>query len=484
MAVARKIAYNVFFNATAKILATVLALVSIGFITRYLGKDGFGDYATVLAFFSFFGSLADLGLYSIATREISRVGADEKKIMGNVFSLRLTSALIVFLFSPLVFFLPYSHDLKVGILIAAASFVFSSAYSVLNGIFQKYLVMDRVAITELIGKVIQLTIIIIAVKMDWGFSAIISSLLVYMIFNFFVVLFLSRKYIRFKFEIDFDYWKKFVKESLPMGIAVVITFLYFKTDTIMLSMMKSSSDVGIYNAAYKVIENITFFPAMIIGLILPLTARYIFTDKDKFHSISDKTFKFFVILIIPIVIGTLFLADGIIRLIGGGGFTESADVLRIIIFSLTFIFFGSFFNNILLAGNLQKKMMIALGVCAVFNISLNFYLIPHYSYIGASITSVFTEMLVVIFGFYLTRKYLKYTPRINNLSSMFVSGIAMAFFLFIFQGFNFFIIALGSTAVYLVFLYMTKAISQDEIKSLFNREKVQIEEIFPEKTIG
>jgi O-antigen/teichoic acid export membrane protein len=484
MAVVRKIAYNVFFNATAKILATILALVSIGFITRYLGRDGFGDYATVLAFFSFFGSLADLGLYSIATREISRVGSDEKKIMGNVFSLRLFSSLTVFAFSPLVFFLPYSRDLKIGIMIAAASFVFSASYSVLNGIFQKYLVMDRVAITELAGKVIQLSIIILAVRMNWGFSAIISSLLVYMIFNFTVILILSRKYIRFKIEIDFAYWKKFLKESLPMGIAVIITFLYFKTDTIMLSMMQSSSEVGIYNAAYKVIENITFFPAMLIGLIFPLTSRYIFTDREKFRSISDKTFKVLLVLIIPIVTGALFLADGIIRLIGGGGFAESADVLRIIIFSLAFIFFGSFFNNVLLAGNLQKKLMMALGLCAIFNISLNLYLIPRYSYLGASYTSVITEMLVASFGFYLARKHLKYTPQVNNLGKMIISGLAMAFFLYLFRGYNLFLIAPASVAFYFILLYLTKTVSQEEINSLFNREKVQIEEVFPEEPIA
>jgi O-antigen/teichoic acid export membrane protein len=484
MAVARKIAYNVFFNATAKILATILALISIGFITHYLGRDGFGDYATVLAFFSFFGSVADLGLYSVATREISRAGADEKKIMGNVFSLRMFSALVVFMFSPLVLFLPYSHDLKIGIIIASASFVFSSSYSVLNGIFQKYLAMDKVAITELAGKVIQLAIIVIAVKMNLGFSMIIFSLLVYMIFNFFVVLIISRRYIKFKIEIDFAYWKKFIKEALPMGIAVLITFFYFKMDTILLSIMKSSSEVGIYNAAYKVIENITFFPAMMIGLILPLTARYIFTDKEKFQNISNKTFKVFMILVIPIVIGTLFLADGIIRLIGGAGFAESANVLRIIIFSLAFIFFGNFFNNILLAGNLQKKLMFVLAICAVFNVSLNLILIPSYSYTGAAYISVFTEMLVVIFGFYLSKKYLHYTPQIKNIGRMLFSGLAMALFLFFFPLKSFFVLALGSTAVYLVFLYLTKSISQDEIKSVFNREEVQIEEIFPEEPIG
>ena len=194
MAIARKIAYNVVFNATAKIISTVLALVAIGFITRYLGTSGFGDYSTVLAFFSFFGSFADLGLYSITTREISRPDADEKSILNNAFTLRLFSSVIVFILTPvLIFFLPYSIHVKMGILIAAASFVFSSTYNVLNGVFQKNLAMDRVALAEVLGKVLQVSIIILAVKNNWGFTAIILSVLAAMIFNFSTVLFFLRK---------------------------------------------------------------------------------------------------------------------------------------------------------------------------------------------------------------------------------------------------------------------------------------------------
>ena len=156
MAVAKKIAYNVFFNATAKVLSTALALVGIGFITRYLGTEGFGNYSTVLAFFSFFVAFADLGLYSIATREISRPNADEKKVMGNVFAMRLISAIILFLITPLIIlFLPYPHEVKIGIILASASFAFSVSYSVLNGVFQKNIAMDKVAIADVIGKVLQ-----------------------------------------------------------------------------------------------------------------------------------------------------------------------------------------------------------------------------------------------------------------------------------------------------------------------------------------
>jgi O-antigen/teichoic acid export membrane protein len=470
MVIARKIAYNVVFITIAKFSSTALALVAIGFITRYLGKVGFGEYATVLAFFSFFGCFADLGLYSVATREISRVGADEKKIMGNIFSLRMLSSLAVFLISPLILFLPYSNELKMGIMIAAASFVFSSSYTVLNGVFQKNLAMDKVALVEVLGKVIQLMIIILAVKRHLGFNAIIMSLLIYMIFNFAVVFLWSRRYLKFKLQIDFAYWKKFIKEALPMGVAVAITFLYFKMDTILLSIIKSSAEVGIYNAAYKIIENITFFPGMIVGLTLPLTSRYIFSERKRFEDISNKTFKVFLILIVPIVVGTLFLANDIIRLIGGAGFAESANVLRILIFALVFMFFGNFSNNILLAGNLQKKLMIALSACAAFNIISNLVFIPIYSYRGAAVVSVLTELLVVIATFYLMAKNINYKPSFEHIIRILFSGLAMAVVLFIFKNLNFFFLSLFSVGVYCLFLWITKAITSQEILSIIARK--------------
>lgn len=470
MVVARKIAYNVVFNTIAKVFSTALALVSMGFITRYLGKDGFGNYATVLAVFAFFSAIADLGLYYIAAREISRAGADEEKIIGNVFSLRLISSLVVFLLAFIIIaFFPYSGEVKKGIIIVALSFVFSSSYMVLNGIFQKNLAMDRVAIVELLGKIIQVGIIIVAVKSNWGFTAIILSLLAYMVFNFTLILFLSRRYLRFKLRFDFAYWKIFLKESLPVGAAGIITFLYFKLDTILLSLLQSSADVGTYSAAYKIIENLTFYPAMVAGLILPLLSRYIFTDRVQFENIADKTFKVLLVTIIPIALATFFLADGIIGIIGGADFVESAPVLQILVFALFFIFFGNFFNNILIVANQQKKMMVLLGVCAIFNILANLILIPLYSYKAAAVVSVATEALVVILAIILIRKEVKYFPKIHYGGRIAVTALVMGAFLYFSSPFNFFLRAAGSVAVYGLFLWLTKAVAKEEFAAIFSR---------------
>ena len=480
MPVARKIAYNVAASSISKILSTVLALVAIGFITRYLGAEGFGDYAIVLAFFSFMAAIADLGLYQISTREISRMGADEEKIMGNIFSMRIVASFFVLIITPLIIaFFPYPTAVKEGIFIVALSFLFSSGYQILNGVFQKNLAMDKVAFSELIGKVVQVAGVIFAVKANLGFKWIVVALLVYMIVTFAVVFFWSKKYIRFRLHFDFKYWKLFLKESLPVGAGAIITFIYFKTDTILLSVIKSSADVGIYNAAYKVLENITFFPAMVAGLVMPLMSRDIFTNRASFNEISNKTFKFFVIMVVPLVVGTLFLSEGVINLIGGAGFAESANVLRILVFALVLIFFGNLFNTILIVGNQQKKLMFVLAVAAITNVVLNLIFVPKFSYTAAAYVSVITELIVVTLTAYLIMAKIKYYPKLERKGSILLAGVLMAMFLFAFKGYNFFLLALGSTFIYFFSLWALRGIKTSEILSLISRKGVQEYEGLP-----
>lgn len=481
MLIARKIAYNVLISSISKFISTALALVSIAFITRYLGKEGFGNYATILAFLGFFTAIADLGLYPISTREISRENADEEKIIGNIFSLRILSALAVFILSPIVAsFFPYPYEVKLGIVIIAASFVFSSGYSVLNGIFQKRLIMDRIAIIELVGKIVQVITVVAAVRFRLGFSWVVLSLFFNMAVNFALVLYLARKHVKLKFKFNFDYWKIFLKESMPMGIVSIITFLYFKMDTIILSVMKSSGDVGIYNAAYKVLENLTFFPSMIMGLVFPIISKNIFTNREDFINMANKVFKIFIILSIPLIIATLFLSEGIINLIGGGGFAESANVLRILVFALAFIFFGNFFNNILIAGNIQKKLVLVLAVAAAVNIALNIIFIPHFSFYAAAVISAGTEFLVVVFGFYLAYSKLNYLPRAEKVLPILAASFIMAIFFFIFANkVGFFISAISGTLIYFIALWLFRAVKTSEITSIISKKGVREYEEIP-----
>lgn len=474
MMIARKIAYNVVFNSFLKVLTTVaLSLLSIRLITGYLGKEGFGDYTTILAFFAFFSAIADLGISAVTVREISRENADEKGILSRVVSLRVFSSLSLFLLVPIIlFFFSYPLPVKLGIWITAGAVIFSSFSLFLNGVFQKNIAMDRIAMVEFFGKLAQVAAVFGVVSFDLGFLAIVSTLIISLIFNATLAFILSRKYAKFSFIIDTAYWKKFLHESLPLGGSALITFFYFKLDAILLSVLQGSAAVGVYGVAYKVMENLTFFPAMLAGLILPLLARSVFTDKEKFRDIADTTFRVFLIIVVPIVIGGIFFSSDIIGIVSGSGFEESVIVLELLLFSLGFIFFGHYFNMMLIVGNLQKKLMKTLLFVAVFNISLNLVLIPRYSYLGAAIASVMTELLVVAVTGFLVYKFLDYKPSFSKIWRIFLAGGLMAAFLLEFSSLPFLVAGFLSVPVYLAALWAVRAVTSEEIVELFSKKPV------------
>ena len=465
---AKKIAFNVVTNSLVKILSTVLALVSLGMVTRYLGADGFGDYALTLTFFALFGALGDLGLAYTFTREVSREGADEKHLTGAIFTLRLGVSLSILLITPiLLFFLPYTLEVKQGIFLTGIAFIFSSGYQILNGVFQKHLTMYKVSFVEFGSKAFQVGLIFLATTLQWGFLAIVSSLLLSMMSSFFIVLWMTRRIVPFRLHLDMRFWKQFLRESLPVGITAIITFAYFKTDTILLSLFQSSTSVGLYNVAYKIIENLTFFPAMIIGLLLPIFSRFIHVDRDKFTLTADKTFKVFLVCLVPLLMGGVSLAPKIILLIAGDGFAQSIPLLRILLFALAGIFFGNFFNAILLAGNQQKRLMWALAVVAVTNVIINSFLIWQFSYWGAAVTTCLTELSVATIGWYLTRKYLYYTPRWLSFWRIFAASFVMTVILWLLESQSVVLLVPLSIGVYTFFLWLFRAIEADEIASLF-----------------
>lgn len=464
--IAQKITYNVIVNGVAKVVSIALALVAIGMLTRYLGTDGFGKYTTMLAFFAFFGAIGDFGLYTIATREISREGADESRILSRIFTLRtIVSLAITALTACGVWFLPYDRDVQIAVLIAAVAFIFSSSYGLLNGLFQKHIAMDRVAFAELSGKVLQVGVIAYAITTQQSFIFVALSLLVTTLWSFVLVLWMARRWVRLTPTIDPVFWRSFLKESAPLGIAAVVTFLYFKCDTILLSFLQNQHDVGIYGAAYKIIETIVFFPAMVIGLVFPLLSRYVFTNTRMFNVITNTLIKIFLIVLIPLVIALVALADPIIRIVGGADFAAATPVLRVLSLALIFIFFGQLFTSIAIVATQQKKLMYIQCAAAAGNILINLICISLFSYMGAAYVSVATELFVAVAAIILTRMHTPFVFAAMRLDLLFVAGGFMLILIF-FSPFAPVPTVIGSIALYVAALFAFRVVTRDDIMQL------------------
>jgi O-antigen/teichoic acid export membrane protein len=460
-----------------RVIGVALSLFSLGLIARYLGQDDFGNYALILAFLSIFNILADLGLYSLMVREISRPGADEKKIASNIFTLRIVVLLIFLTIAVIaVWFFPYSPQVKVGVAIGSFSFLFLSASHVLMGVFQKYLRTDKAALAEIIGRTSQLGLVVLFVCLDLGFFAILSALIVGALLIFALDLFFARKYIPIALDFDFSYWKKILKTTFPIAISIVFTLIYFKIDSIFLSLgfiNKSSAnpiaDVGIYNIAYKILEGVIFFPAVIVGLVMPLLSKFAIVSQLDFKKIFQKTLDVLIIFVIPLIIGIFILSLPIVTLIGGKDFNVSSPVLQILSFAIGLIFLGNLFGHSIIALNKQKIAAWVYFGGMVFNIITNLIFIPKYSYMGAAITTVFTELLVVLLMVLLIWKTISYFPSFRVIIKTLFSGLIMGLFIYYFQTWNLFLLIGLGAVFYFGVLYLIGGIKKEEILILIKR---------------
>ncbi len=477
MTIVRKIAYNTIISTGARLLGVALSLVTIGIIARYLGKDGFGSYSLILAFLYTFDSLADLGLYSLMVREISQSEVDEKKVVSNIFTIRIV-ALLVFLIiaSLIVWVFPYSDQVKNGTMFAAISFLFLSMGQVLMGIFQKYLRTDKSAIADIVGRIAQFALVIVVMKLGFGFYGVIFSLIIGCLINFLFLFVFARHYVKFSLEFDFVYWKKLIKATIPIAASIVLTLIYFKIDSIFLSIpainnnsLNPMSDVGIYGIAYKILEGLIFFPAMFVGLIMPLLSASAFNDKERFKKIFQKTLDILFVFIVPLIIGILMLSTQIVVLIGGKDFSASAGPLNVLAIAIGFIFLGNLFGNSIIALNKQKMGAWIYFTGMIFNIVTNLIFIPRYRYLGAAWTTTITELLVTGLMLALIYKTIKYFPKLNIWKPLIAGGI-MAGFIFVFNQFNVILLAVGGLIVYLGTLYLIKGIKKEEIQLITKKE--------------
>src|SRR3989344_942339 len=152
-----RILHNFSIATIGRVATNLLGLIIVGIMTSVLGPESFGDYQTIFAYLFLFTIVADMGLYTLLVRDISREGSDERRITGLLFTLRLCLVLgVAIIGSILAWWLPYTELVRRGVVLASFSMIFSSLVLVLMGIFQKHLKLFWVTFADLATRIVQL----------------------------------------------------------------------------------------------------------------------------------------------------------------------------------------------------------------------------------------------------------------------------------------------------------------------------------------
>ena len=466
--------YKNFFAASlSRLFTAFVGLVIIGLLTRHLGQAGYGAYETVLSYLFIFTILADFGLHVIHVREISRHPEKEEFISGNIFTLRLISLISVTVLALIIVgFLPYSGEIKKGIMIASIFVLFSSLSQVISGIFQKHNNFYLVSFADILTRLIQLALVFYAVKNDYGLLAFVWILSLTAAAQFGIIFFISRRFSKFSLVFNIDFSKKILKASLPVALSLLFTAIYIRTDVLMLSLMKSQADVGIYRLASKLLETLVFFPALLVELTMPSFSRFAFGARDIFNEVFRKTFNILLILAVPTVVYLIFLSGPIVLILGGDNFASSALPLKILALVVGLVFLNNLGGKALIAADFQRTGMWIYISGAILNIVANLLVIPRFSYLGASVSTLITEMLVTASMFYVLYAKTGFSPEIKRTLKLILAGLAMAAVVNYSKENNILVpFALG-LASYFPLAYFIGGINKEEIMEILKPQRV------------
>ncbi len=442
MSTARKILSNTVAQIIGKAFVAMLGLVVVKISTQYLGKAGFGSYSFIYEFLAFFGIAADLGLFTIAVKEMSENEDKIQKIIGNILSLRTILVATTMLAAVVtIFLIPHYKGtlIPIGTAIAAITVFLTIINGTLTSVLQTKLKMEISSIATVIGKIFSVGFMVYVVffgfpnDTEMGFYMLILAGVIGMTINLLITNHYVKKIAPINYQFDIKLWKNILKKSAPYGLALILNTIYFRIDSILIFNMRSEEELGLYSVAMKMLESLAILPLYFMNSVLPTLTKSIKEGTDRYKKVISYAFDFLASLSVPMVIGGTILAYPIIFIVStpeflsriSEGFYGSDIAFQILIFALFFQFLNVLFAFILIAIDKQTKLLYVNLIGVIFNLAANFAVIPTYGFRGAAFTSVISEMIILIATFAVARHYLKFSLSIKNFSKILFSASLM-----------------------------------------------------------
>lgn len=477
----RKVAWNTSVQIIGKFFSIILSLTFIGIIGRLLGVEGVGEYTTVLAFLGMLTVFSDFGFNIIMIRELTLKKYSDEEVAGNITLLRFLLATIVYTIGIAVGqYLNYPDIVKLGFIIVGIGQFMMTMQTMLAGLFQAKYQMGKSVSADILGKAILVAGVWYVSLRGGGVESVFWVTSIGSLITIVISSYLANKMIRLRFRFNPTYWKYLFTEALPLGINTIFHFLYFKTDTLILSLIKSSFEVGIYGIPYKILEVLLAIPGFFISSVLPVLTKY-YKDKDpRIEGAFQKSLNFLILLAMPVVIGGITLAKPLIGIAGADFINASTTtafgvaitpivVLRILLIGTGFSYISYIFIAYLLAIGQQKKLILPNVFFAIGNISANLILIPKYSYLAAASITTITELVIFIVALKIAHGFIDFKIKWNAITKALIASLIMAILLIIIPGESLFIEVPSAVLCYSALIFKFKLMDSKTIKEVFKK---------------
>lgn len=403
MSLQKKIVFNTFIQFINRFAIAGSAFLIALLIGRFFGARGFGEYSKATTFIAIFYLFADFGLNAVVLRQMTNQPEKEKQIVGNLFGLRLVAGLLLTILAIIItLFLPYNvlrnegfTPVAKGAIIVLSTLVLYQAFlNTTNVIFQKHLKYDQSTLANIIGSVITLITAAVLVFLKAPLPIILFS---YAIGSFCasitLFIFVKKLFPHFTPLFSLEQSKKLIKASLPLGLTLIFNLVYFRADVFILTLFRTTTEVGTYGLAYKFFEFPLSFPTFFANSLYPiLLARS--QNREEFKKTIIKAGFFLLAMSVIIMLGFYIAAPLLVYI--RQDFFPSISVLRLLSLSMPIFFISSLFMWILITFGKNRELLIIYFVGMIVNLVLNLFFIPQYGINAAALITFLSEFLIMI----------------------------------------------------------------------------------------
>jgi O-antigen/teichoic acid export membrane protein len=395
---------NYSFLASSYAASRLLTFLTLVYIARRLGVQAFGQVNFALAIFTYSTLLTHLGLMTFGTREVARRPGQIQHQVTRILSLRMALTLASFLLL-LVFTYLAAFEAQLKILIVLFGLSLFPTAALMDWAFKGVERMNVVGVIEIVRAVPYLALILFWVKTPshllripifYFLSAVLAAFLGLALF--------WRDYGSLRPKVELAYWKRAMRESLPLGFAFVLLQVYYLTDVVVLGFLRGAVSVGLYSAAYKSVAFLLVLGGLFFETTFPVISRYYKQASDSLPGLLTSSLRVTTLLVIPMAVGGAVLAGPFLSSLYGPEYRAATIAFQLLICAVAIELIGMNWGYALMACDRPKEYMKAVGLGAAISVALNLALITKLGLMGAGLARLTSSAIISLYFWFQFRR--------------------------------------------------------------------------------
>lgn len=425
----KSLKFNFIMNAILTLSSFIFPLITFPYVSRILLPEGMGKVAMATSVIAYFALLARLGIPMYGIRACAGVRDDKEQLSKTVHELFLINLFMsgisyILLFATIISVPRFAEEhvlyfvMSVTILLEAlgVEWLYKALeeyrYITCRSIFFKFVALAA-------------TFLFIHTKQDYVIYGAITILAASAsnLLNFYNL----RKYIFFKVFPDYSF-RPHLKPVLIFFATTCAIVIYTQLNTVILGLMKTNTDVGLYDSAMKIKNILVSIVTALGAVLLPRASYYVKQGMlEEFGRISSKAVHFVCLLALPLIAYfTLFATNGI-HFLSGERFDGAILPMQIILPTIFLIGITNIIGiQILVPLGKEKEVFYSVVGGGVIDLTTCLLLIPSYAVVGAAISNLLAELTVFILQVYFVNRCSNKVNIIEALKSVEFGKILLA----------------------------------------------------------